>query len=192
MTKIAVVVGSTRQGRQTDKLAKWAAKELDGKVEVDVVDLRDYPMPFLDEPISPRYNPDRQSDKQTQKWLDKVTEYDGYVLVTPEYNRSTSAVLKNAIDVLAYEMQDKPVAIVAHGTSGGGQAVGNLRMALPGVGAFTIPDALFFSDKLADAIDDDGVLKKEIAERPHGPQAQLTSQLAKLVWYTEALVAAKN
>lgn len=191
MTKIAVIVGSTRQGRQTDKLAKWAAKGLDGKTEVDVVDLRDYPIPFLDEPISPRYNPERQPDKQTKKWLDKVAEYDGYVLVTPEYNRSTSAVLKNAIDVLAYEMQDKPVAIVAHGTSGGGQAVASLRMALPGVGAVSIPDALFFSDKLADAIDDDGVLKKEIAERPHGPQVQLENQLTKLVWYTEALTQHK-
>lgn len=192
MTKIAVIVGSTRQGRQTDKLAKWVAKDLDGKAEADVVDLRDYPIPFLDEAISPRYNPKRKPDAETKKWLDKVAGYDGYVVVTPEYNRSTSAVLKNAIDVLAYEMQDKPVAIVAHGTSGGGQAVANLRMALPAVGAVTIPDALFFSDKLADVISDDGELKKEVAERPHGPQVQLEGQVAKLLWYTDALAAAKN
>lgn len=192
MTKIAVIVGSTRQGRQTDKLAKWVAKGLTEKADVDVVDLRDYPIPFLDEQISPRYNPERNPDAQTKEWLDKIGAYDGYVVVTPEYNRSTSAVLKNAIDVLAYEMQDKPVAIVAHGSSGGGQAVASLRMALPGVGAVSIPDALFFSDKLADVIDDNGELKKEIAERPHGPQVQLAGQLDKLVWYTEALVSHKK
>lgn len=192
MTKIAVIVGSTRQGRQTDRLATWVARELEGKAEVEVVDLRDYPMPFLDEAISPRYNPERKPDADTKKWLDTVSTYDGYVMVTPEYNRSISAVLKNAIDVLAYEMQDKPVALVAHGSSGGGQAVANLRIALPGVGAITIPEALFFTDRVADAISDDGTLKKEIAERPYGPQVQLTSQLAKLVWYTEALVAAKK
>lgn len=192
MTKIAVIVGSTRQGRQTDKLAKWTGKELEGKVEVDVVDLRDYPIPFMDEAISPRYNPERKPDPATKKWLDKIGAYDGYVVVTPEYNRSTSAVLKNALDVLAYELQDKPVAIVAHGTSGGGQAVANLRMALPAVGAVTIPDALFFSDRLSEAIDDDGILRKEIAERPHGPKSQIDNLLTKLIWYTEALASAKE
>lgn len=190
--KIAVIVGSTRQDRQTDKLAKWVAKDIDGKAEADVVDLRDYPMSFFDEAISPRYNPDRKPDAPTKKWLDKVAEYDGYVLVTPEYNRSTSAVLKNALDVLAFEMQDKPVAIVAHGSSGGAQAVANLRMALPGVGAVSIPDALFFGDRLAGAINDNGELSKEIAERPHGPRMQLTNQIQKLLWYTEALAKAKS
>lgn len=192
MTKIAVIIGSTRQGRQTDTLAKWATKELQAKADADLVDLRDYPIPFLDEAISPRYNPERTPDPETKKWLDKVGAYDGYVIVTPEYNRSTSAVLKNALDVIAYEMQDKPVAIIAHGTSGGAQAVANLRMALPGIGAVSIPDALFFSDKAGDAISEDGELSKEVSERAHGPQMQLTGLLDKLVWYTEALASHKD
>lgn len=187
MTKIAVVVGSTRQGRQSDRLAKWVANDLKDKAEVEVLDLRDYPIPFLDEAISPRYNPERKTDAETQKWLDKVAEFDGYVLVTPEYNRSTSAVLKNAIDVLAYEMEDKPVAIVAHGTSGGAQAVANLRMALPGVGAISVPQALFFSDRLADAIDENGQLTQALREKESSLHAELDTQMKKLLWYAEAL-----
>jgi NAD(P)H-dependent FMN reductase len=192
MNKIAVVVGSTRQGRHTDKLAKWVAKDLEGKADVELLDLRDYPFPLLDEEISPRYNPERKTDAETQKWLDKVAEFDGYVLVTPEYNRSTSAVLKNAIDVLAHEIDDKPVAIVSHGVSGGGQAVANLRAAIPGIGGITIPTELPFSDRLADSISDDGELKQELKERPYGPQARLEAQMASLLWYTDALKAARK
>jgi NAD(P)H-dependent FMN reductase len=192
MTKIAVIVGSTRQGRQTDKLAKWVAKDLEGKADVEILDLRDYPIPFLDDAISPRYNPDRHVDEQTQKWLDKIAEFDGYVFVTPEYNRSTSGVLKNAIDVLAHEMDHKPVAIVAHGTYAGGQAITNLRAAIPGVGAITIPMELGFGDRLSESISEDGELKKEIAERPYGPQTRLDAQVKELLWYTEALAAARK
>ncbi len=187
MAKIAVITGSTRQGRQSHILAKWVAKDLEGKADVEVLDLRDYPMPFMDEEISPRYNPERKPDAETKKWLDKVATYDGYVIVTPEYNRTMPAVLKNAIDVLAYEIEDKPVALVAHGSSGGAQAVASLRMALPGVGAVTVPQALFFSDRLADSIDDNGELKQELRDKPHGPQTQLDTQMDKLLWYAKAL-----
>lgn len=187
MTKIAVIIGSTRQGRQSDRLAKWVAKNMQGKASVEVLDLRDFPVPFLDEAISPRYNPERKPDEQTKKWLDKVAEFDGYVAVTPEYNRTTSAVLKNAIDVLDYQMENKPVALVAHGTSGGAQAAASLRMAFPGVGAVTIPQALFFSDRLAESISEDGDLKQEIANRPYGPQLVLEAQIESLVKYVDAL-----
>jgi NAD(P)H-dependent FMN reductase len=192
MSKIAVIVGSTRQGRQTDKLAKWAAQEVAKKADVEILDLVDYPMPFFDEAISPRYNPDRTPDAQTKKWLDKIAEFDGYVVVTPEYNRSTSAVLKNAIDVLDHQMNDKPVALVAHGSTGGAQAVANLRAALPGVGVVTIPQALFFSDRIGEAIDEAGVLKEELQDNPYGPQANLASQVDSLLWYAEALAAARK
>jgi NAD(P)H-dependent FMN reductase len=192
MSRIAVVVGSTRQGRQTDKLAKWVAKEVVEHADVEMLDLRDYPMSFLDEPISPRYNPERKPDVETKKWLDKVATFDGYVFVTPEYNRSTSAVLKNAIDVLGHEMDDKPVALVGHGTSGGAQAIANLRIALPGVGVVTVPQALFFNDRLAESISEDGELKKELAEKPYGPQTQLETQVQSLLWYANALKTARK
>ena len=192
MTKIAVVIGATREGRSTDKLANWAAKEVAKKAELEVLDLRDYPMPFFDELISPRYNPERQPAPEVKKWLDKVAEFDGYVLVTPEYNRTTSGVLKNAIDVLAYEMENKPVALVAHGSTGGAQAVASLRMALPGVGAVTIPQALFFTDAVGQSIDDDGILKSELQDNPYGPQANLSTQVDTLTKFAEALKAVRG
>jgi len=192
MTKIAVVVGSTREGRSTDKLAKWVAAEAAKDNEVEVLDLRDYAMPFLDEAISPRYNPNRVAMPEVQKWLDKIASFDAYVFVTPEYNRSTSAVLKNAIDVLGHEMDDKPVALVGHGTSGGAQAIANLRMALPGVGAITIPQALFFTDRVGEAIDDAGMLAAELAEKPYGHQTNLQTLVASLKWYADALAAARQ
>ena len=192
MSKIAVIIGSTRQERQTDKLAKWAAHEVRNKAEVELLDLRDFPMPFFDEAISPRYNPDRTTDTETQKWLDKVSEFDGFIFVTPEYNRATSAVLKNAIDVIGHEVDNKPAAIIGHGVSGGAQAVANLRLALPGIALVTIPEALFFSDRLAESISDEGELKQELLDKPYGPQSQLTTQIDSLLWYTEALKSARS
>lgn len=191
MTKIAVIVGSTRPGRQTDRLAKWAANELSKHADTEIVDLQDYPLSFLNEPMSPRYNPDRQLIPEVKKWLDKVAEFDGYAIVTPEYNRSTSAVLKNAIDYLGYEADNKPAALIGHGSTGGAQAVANLRMALPGVGVVTIPQALFFGDHLSESINDAGELDETRRAKPHGPQSQLEAQAKSLVWYADALKAAR-
>lgn len=190
--KIAIIIGSTRQGRVTDKLAAWVQKEVASKADAVTLDLRDYPMPFFDEAVSPRYNPERNAEPAVQKWLDAVAGFDGFVVVTPEYNRSTTAVLKNAIDVLDYQMENKPVALVGHGSSGGAQAIASLRMAFPGVGAVTLPQALFFTDRVGDAIDDDGILKAELAENPYGPQANLKAQTDNLVAYAEALGALRR
>lgn len=192
MAKIAVVIGSVREGRVSDRLAKWVVKGLEGKAEAEIVDLKDYPMPFLDEPVSPRYNPERAPEPEVKKWLDKIGSFDGYVLVTPEYNRSTSAVLKNAIDYLDYQMEQKPVALVGHGSSGGAQAIATLRIALPGVGAVSVPQALFFSDRLSESISEDGELKEELRTKPYGPQSNLEAQIDSLLWYTEALGAARS
>jgi|GEM_PF-425638 len=191
MTKIAVIVGSVRGGRMSDKLAAWAAGEVSKIAEVEIVDLKQYPMPFMDEAISPRYNPERQPKPEVKKWLDKIAEFDGYLVVTPEYNRSTSAVLKNAIDYLDYQMEQKPVALVGHGSAGGAQAIANLRMAFPGVGAVTVPQALFFTDRVGEAIDEDGVLREELQDNPYGPQANLKTLAETLKWYADALGVAR-
>lgn len=189
MTKIAVIIGSTRPGRQTDKLARWVANDLRSKkIDYAILDLSDFSIPFFNEAAPPRYNPERKPDAQTKKWLDEVSKYDGYVIVAPEYNRSIPAVLKNAIDVVGYEMEDKPVAIVAHGSSGGAQSAASLRMILPGVGVVTIPQALYFSDRLADVISDEGmIVSQALLENPYGPQTQLDTQMDKLVSYAAAL-----
>lgn len=187
MTKIAIIIGSTRVGRVTDRLAIWVSEEVKKHAKVETIDLKDYPLPFMEEAISPRYNSKRTPDPRVSKWLDKIGEFDGYVVVTPEYNRATSGVLKNALDFLDYQIEQKPVALVGHGTTGGAQAVGNLRNALPGVGAITIPQAIYFNHRVGDVVSQDGELHEEIATNPYGPQTALASQAEQLAWFANAL-----
>lgn len=192
--KLQVIVGTTRQGRVSDRVGKWVAAnaQATGDYEVEVVDLADYPMPFFDEPIPPKYNPERQPVPEAKKWLDKIAEADAYVIVTAEYNRSMPAVLKNALDYVGFEMSNKPAALVAHGSTGGAQAVASLRITIPGAGAFTIPTATFFSDYAANHISEDGELSEELKAKPNGPQASLQGTLQELGWFAKATTAARQ
>lgn len=190
--KLQVIIGSIRENRSTPQIAKWIASvaaETEGN-EVELVDLADYPMPLFDEGGSPQFVPNRQPRPEVKKWLDKVAEADAYILVTPEYNRSTSPVLKNAIDYLDFQFEKKPVALVGHGSTGGAQAIANLRMALPGVLAVTIPRATFLI-RASNMIDVEGKLDPEVADSPVSPLPALQLMLADLRWYSDALTAAR-
>lgn len=188
--KVQVIVGTTRQGRVTDRVAKWVANTIaaDGKLEVEVVDLVDYPMEFFIEPASPQYNPNRQPSPAVQKWLDKVSEADAYVIVTPEYNRSIPAVLKNALDGIAFELTHKPVAIVSHGSLGGAFASGHLRQILPQLNAVVVPATVYMTGA-SQLLDDQAELSAEVASNPYGPQAALKKMLDDLYWLSQALSA---
>lgn len=191
MSKIGIIIGTTREGRVTDRLAKWVAAEVAKQAEAEIVDLIDYPMPFVSEP-SPRFNPERKADPAVQKWLDKVAEFDGYVIVTPEYTRSIPGVLKNAIDLLDFQMEQKPVAIVSHGGNNGAQALDALRSILPQVGVVVVPQNVYFSGgRVGDAISENGELNEEIKNKEWGPQSALEGMVNQLVWLTNALKAAK-
>lgn len=194
MAKIAIIIGSVREGaRVSEPMARWVAKSFEGRAGAELIDLKDYPLSFLDEAgAPPRYNPERKPKPATQKWIDKIAQFDGYVIVTPEYNRATPAVVKNAIDHIDHQMEDKPVALIGHGSSGGAQAVATLRITLPGVGAVAIPDSLFLNNAIAGKIDADGILDAELAKEPYGPQAKLNGQITSLLWYAEALKSARN
>lgn len=190
MTKIGIIIGTTRTGRVTDRLAKWVAKELEGKAEYEMVDLIDYPMPFIDE-ASPRYNSERNAVPEVQKWLDKVAEFDGFVIVTPEYNRTVSGVLKNALDLIDYQFDKKPTAIVSHGSVGGAFATSTLRDILPQLGSISVPQNVYFSAQVAQAISEDGELSDELKTNPWGPQTSLKGTVSQLLWLTEALGSSK-
>ena len=190
--KLQVIVGSTRPGRVSDRVANWVAKEaqnLEG-TEVEVVDLADYPLPMFDEPASPQYNPERKPSEVAAKWLSKVAEADAYVLVTPEYNRSYSAVLKNALDYIDFQMARKPVALVAHGSTGGAQAIAHLRGVLPGLLAITVPKATFMVGGAGNLTEEDD-LNEEMKGNPYGPQAALKAMLEDTKWYSDALAAGR-
>jgi NAD(P)H-dependent FMN reductase len=191
--KVQIIIGSTRPSRVTDRVAKWVATEARNlaDTEVEVIDLADYKLPFLDEPISPQFNPHRQPSPEVQKWLDVLVKGDAYVLVTPEYNRSYSAVLKNALDYIDFQFTKKPVALVAHGSTGGAQAIAHLRDVLPGLQSITTPKATFLIGRVSELIDESGNLNQEVKVQPYGPQTALKATLEDLKWYSDALAVAR-
>ncbi len=126
-----VIAGSTREGRFSDKAAAWIAEEIKKQegVAVEVLDLRDYPLPFYTDPISPAMVKDgAYSNEMVRKWATKIREADAFIIVTPEYNHGTSGVLKNALDWVYQEWNNKPVAFVSYGSVGGARAVEQLRL----------------------------------------------------------------
>lgn len=190
--KLGIIVGTTREGRQTPKQAKWVAttaKQFED-VEVEIIDLADYPMPFFAEPVSPRYNPSRVIDPTAKKFLDKLAEQDAFVFVTPEYNHSIPGVLKNAFDYLDWQMVRKPAGIVSHGTVGGARAAMHLKEIISEAQAIPMSKFVAFHG-VSEALDDDGNLNEEVKANPYGPQGQLQGLLEDLVWYGEALSAAR-
>ena len=130
MIKVAIILGSTRPGRNGEAVAKWvyeiAQKRSDA--EFELVDLLDYNLPFLDEPIPPSRG--QYSQPHTLAWAAKIASFDAYVFVTPEYNHSTSGVLKNAIDFLYREWNNKAAGFVSYGSVGGARAVEHLRLVM--------------------------------------------------------------
>lgn len=191
--KIGIIIGSTREGRTTDRVALWVAKtakQLDN-FDVEVIDLREYELPFFDEAISPQYNPERKPEGVVKAWLDKAADKDGLIIVTPEYNRSEPAVLKNAIDYIGYEFDRKPVALVAHGSTGGAQAVSHLRGIIAGALAVTVPRAVHVT-MAGSIINEAGELSAEVAANPYGPGTALETTLKDLFAYTSALAAIRQ
>lgn len=184
--KIGIIIGSVRQGRVSDKYAKWISSELTKRAEVEttLIDLKDYNLPIMDEATSPQFNPDRQVSGSVKDWLEKLSEQDGYIIVTPEYNRSISGVLSNALDFVAFEMAKKPVGIATHGSSFGAQAVSHMRGIIPGLQAITIPTFLGLPYGDMANFSEDGQYGGENAE--YRGKA-LTGFVDELIWYTGKL-----
>lgn len=130
MIKIAIVVGSTRPGRKADAVAQWvygiAAKRNDA--EFEIVDIRDYNLPLLDEPVPPSMG--QYSQPHTKAWAAKIDAFDAFVFVTPEYNHGTSGALKNALDFLYREWNNKAAGFVSYGSAAGTRAVEQLRLVM--------------------------------------------------------------
>ena len=128
MTRIGIILGSTRPNRNGEQVARWvyniASQRSDA--EFELVDLRDYPLPHLDEPLPPAMG--QYQNDHTRQWADKIASFDGFIMVTPEYNHSTSGVLKNAIDYLFAEWNNKAVGFVSYGGVGGARAAEHLRL----------------------------------------------------------------
>lgn len=126
--KIGIIIGSTREGRFADHPAQWikAQAEKHGAFEVELLDLRDYPMPFFDEPASPAWVPSK--NEAAQRWQKKIDSLDGFIVIAAEYNRGPTGVLKNALDYAYNGWNNKPVTFVGYGGVGGARAIEQLRL----------------------------------------------------------------
>jgi NAD(P)H-dependent FMN reductase len=125
--KIAIILGSTRPGRNGKAVADWILAQAAGRTDAtyELIDLLDYPLPHLDEAMPPSAG--QYAGEHTKTWARKIAAYDGFVFVTPEYNHSTSGVLKNAIDYLYAEWNNKAAGFVSYGSLGGARAIEHLR-----------------------------------------------------------------
>lgn len=125
--KIAVITGSTRPTRIGANITNWVVTKLPqfDDVSYEVVDLADWDLPMFNEPLPPMMG--QYQHEETKKWSAKIGEFDGFVIVSPEYNAGYPAVLKNAIDYLHAEWKEKPVTIVTYGYSGGASANNQLK-----------------------------------------------------------------
>jgi NAD(P)H-dependent FMN reductase len=130
MIRIAIILGSTRPGRLGQAVAEWvhgiAKKRTDA--EFELIDIRDQNLPLLDEPKPPSMG--QYSKPHTKAWAAKIESFDAFIFVTPEYNHSTSAALKNAIDYLYAEWNNKVAGFVSYGSAGGIRAVEHLRLVM--------------------------------------------------------------
>ena len=131
MTAISVIVGTTREARFSEKPAHWILEHLKKRQDVDarLLDLRDFPMPFFDQPLTPAM-PGRPAfeNEAVQRWTAAIGASDGYVITTAEYNYGSAAVLKNAIDWVYPEWRRKPVSFISWGSAAGTRSVQQLRV----------------------------------------------------------------
>ena len=130
MIRVAIITGSTRPGRNNEAVARWvddiAKKRNDA--EFELVDIAAYDLPLLDEAVPPSMG--QYSHAHTKAWAEKIASFDAYVFVTPEYNHGTSGALKNAIDYLFREWNNKAAGFVSYGSAGGARAVEQLRLVM--------------------------------------------------------------
>ncbi|QWF79850.1 NADPH-dependent FMN reductase [Amycolatopsis sp. CA-230715] len=187
--RIAIVLGSTRPGRLGDRVCRFVCGKaaLVPEAAFTVLDLADYRMPFFDETLAPLANPDRVPAPAVRRWLRDVRAADGFYFLTPEYNYTVPAVLKNALDFLAREAHGKPAAILSYSsTRHGGTISGNeLRLVLSKVGMLPLPESLPLAgaDRLLAA---DGTVA-EVSDWADRVAAFVPKALSDLARYAAAL-----
>lgn len=187
--KILVVLGSVREGRVGDKVARWVmdqVKKRNPEFEYELLDLKDYPMKLYQEEKHPAMLNGNSSDENANRWIKKVGEADAFLIITPEYNRGTSGALKNAIDYPYNEWHKKPITFVGYGgVSGGGRAIEQLRTNAIELQTVPIREGLLISF-VSRKIEGGEIRLDEYYE------TQLTTTLNQLEWYTKVLKNARE
>jgi len=127
MLRIGIIIGSTRPNRVAPQVAEWVQAIAAGRTDAhfEIVDIADYDLPIFDEPMPPAMG--NYTHEHTKRWAAKIASLDGFVFVTPEYNHSISGAMKNAIDFIYAEWNNKAAGFVSYGSTGGARAVEHLR-----------------------------------------------------------------
>jgi NAD(P)H-dependent FMN reductase len=187
MQKILVITGSTRPNRKSPQVTEWFLNAANNhkhknEFEFEVIDLADVDLPFLDEPIPPMAGQYKQ--EHTKKWAERIAVADGFVLITPEYNHSYSAVLKNALDFLYAEWSHKPFGFVSYGVAGGVRAVEHLKTVIIQLDAMPMNAQVSFT--LHQHFNEDGSVKPDDFSGK-----QVETLLNELKWWGETLKAGR-
>lgn len=197
--KIQIIVGTTRQNRFSEKAASYILQEAEKlkEIEVELVDLRDYPLPFYDEPVSPsmfEMAKHEYTNEVAKKWTKKIAEADGFIIVTAEYNHGYPAVLKNALDYVFKEWDRKSVGFVGYGNAGGARAIEQLRevaielQLVPIRNAVHIPSEVYLA-AMNEKVPVNPELFKPLRE---GRKDRIAAFFDDLIWTTKALKKARE
>jgi NAD(P)H-dependent FMN reductase len=187
-SKIGIIVSSTRPGRFADIPVQWLGEIVRKRDDADfeLVDLRDYPMPFFEEKRPLIYAP--PENEVAIRWGAKMASLDGYIFVTPEYNHGITAVLKNALDYAYSEYNRKPATFVGYGGAGGARAIEQLRLVLAELQVASLKHTVQIG-----AVEMIGIVRqgKSMTDYPYladsaGPM------LSEIVWWSNALRAARD
>ena len=185
MLKIGIILGSTRPGRNGEAVARWVHDLAKKRTDADyqLIDIADFNLPLLDEPVPPSMG--KYSKDHTKRWAAAIGALDAYVFVTPEYNHSTSGALKNAIDFLYAEWNNKAAGFVSYGSAGGARAVEHLRLVMAEVQIATVRAQVMLS--LATDFENYSVFK------PHQRhEAEVTTLLDQLVSWATAMKTVRH
>lgn len=186
--KLAVIIGSIRPNRFATYPAQWiteiATKR--GDFDVELIDLKDYPLPMFAEMTPPAYGP--SEDKVAQRWQKKLAEFDAYIFTAAEYNRGPTAVLKNAFDYSYKEWNNKPLSFVGYGGVGGARAVEHLRLSAIELQMAPIRTAVHIQIPVYLAVLKEG---KKLSEFDFLNQSA-EDMLNQLAWWTNTLKAGRE
>jgi NAD(P)H-dependent FMN reductase len=192
--KVKIILGSTRPGRFSDKLGTWVVEQIqkrsDSKdvIEAEILDLRDYLMPFFDEAVSPSAAKTPYTNPAVVEWAAKIAEADAFIVISPEYNHGYSAVLKNAFDYLGKEWNKKPIGFIAYGSVGGARSVEQLRLVAVELQMAPIRAAVHIFSPWT-FLDEKGELKAGALDQYDQAAGGFLTQL---IWWSNALKTARE
>ena len=186
--KIGIIISTTRPGRFADIPTNWLfniAKERND-ADFEIVDLRDYPMPFFQEKVPLHVAPPQ--NEVALRWGKKIASLDGYIFVTAEYNHSIPAVLKNALDYLYSEIHRKPATFVGYGGTGAARAIEHLRNILAEVQVASLKHTVHIG--MIEAL---GIMRegKSMADYPYLDDFA-KRMLDEIVWWANTLKAGRS